>query len=118
MERKDFFIVKRDCLDDKRISLDAKGLLLSMIENPNCSLYDLNNDSRETIDSALDELLNAGYVMPMKDAKNFVESVLSLKTNDENFCFSLPNNRFLGFDKQISDVLVAVFKDFLSRDHR
>ena len=116
MERKDFLIIKRDCLDDKSISLDAKGLLLFMRENPNGSLYDLNNDSKETIDSALDELLKAGYVMPMKDAKNYVESVLSLKTKDENFCFSLPNNRFLGFDQQISDVLVAVFKDFLRKE--
>lgn len=116
MERKDFLIIQRDCLDDKSISLDAKGLLLSMIEHHNCSLYDLNNESKETIDSALDELLKAGYVMPMKDAKNFVESVLSLKTKEKNFCFSLPNNRFLGFDQQISDVLVAVFKDFLSKE--
>lgn len=87
-----------------------------MSENHNGSLYDLNNDSRETIDRALDELIQAGYVISMKDAKNYVDSVLSLKTKDTNFCFSLPNNRFLGFDQEISDVLVAVFKDFLIRE--
>lgn len=116
MERKDFLIIKRDCLDDKSISLDAKGLLLFMRENPNGSLYDLNNDSKETIDSALDELLKAGYVMPMKDAKNYVDSVLSLKTKEKNFCFSLPHDRYIKFDQQISGVLEAVFNDFLSKE--
>ncbi len=90
MEQKDFTLIRKDVLNDKTLSLGAKGLYCLISYDLTTSLRELLSDPRteaETIDY-INELSNHGYADfdgfyegPKKDS--FISLDISIFSNEE-----------------------------------
>lgn len=99
-KQNEFTIMSTDFIKDKNLSLKAKGLMATILQFPDdwkLYLSDLKNrskDGRDSTNSAIKELENAGYIKRNKQKKEFMQFagyeyiVYESKTLNPEFSFA------------------------------